>query len=142
MRGFSLVETIFAASILSIVLMVLFNLYPSSLLAVKRAEHRLEATTLAQSVLEKKRTRPFGELNSLSPGQYYTADQDADLKALRPPQSPDGVQLEPEFQIFHIPDPDTDPGRLLGLRAKVKWKETSKRSQEVVQELWIVDIKK
>lgn len=151
-RGFSLIETIFAASILSLVMMVLFNLYPSSLLAVRRAEHRLEATTLAQSILETKRAEPFSVLAAKTPDLYYTRQNDDDLKKLAPGSDAngivkeDGVTLVPSFKVFHVSG--TDPSRMLGLQAVVEWDENQntqpnlRRHQKIVHELWICDVKK
>lgn len=165
-RGFSLIETIFAASILSIVLMVLFNLYPSSLLAVRRAEHRLEATTLAQSILEAKRALPFSQLATLAPNtDYALPDGDPSwTDALAPPPVDatdtrtakqrykdalvrgDGTELRPRFQTFTVAG--TDASRLLGVRVTVEWDEKSavhqgtKKTERIVQELLICDIKR
>jgi len=135
-RGFSIIETIFAASILSIVIMVLFNLYPSSLLAVKRAEHRLEATTLVQSILEEKRAGPFTALTALSPETYYNITP--------PPAGEDGVQLKPKFKVFLVPNTESawPPKRIVGLQVVVEWRETKKRQEKLVGELWICDVKK
>jgi len=163
-RGFSLIETIFAASILSIVIMVLFNLYPSSLLAVRRAEHRLEATTLAQSILESKRAMPFSQLTSLTvdtdyavPGSDPTwtdpltpAASDPAAAKTRYTQEvltrEDGVVLRPKFRVFKVAG--TDPTRLLGLRVTVEWDEKSAvhqgnpKTERIVQELLICDIRR
>lgn len=163
-RGFSLIETIFAASILSIVLMVLFNLYPSSLLAVRRAEHRLEATTLAQSILESKRAMPFSQLTGLTvdtdyevPGSDPTWTDPLTPPAGDPGQAKtryiqqvlsreDGVVLRPRFRVFTVAG--TDPTRLLGLRVTVEWDEKSavhqgtRKTERIVQELLICDIRR
>ncbi|MHB2019229.1 MAG: type IV pilus modification PilV family protein [Candidatus Xenobia bacterium] len=64
-QGFSLIEVIFAASLLSLVMLMMFNLYPSSLLTIRQAEHRLEATALAQSILEQYRAGPFSTLTTI-----------------------------------------------------------------------------
>ncbi len=61
-KALSLIETILAASVLSMVMMILFNLYPSSMLAVRKAEHRLQATAMAQSLLEFVRAQSFNNV--------------------------------------------------------------------------------
>ncbi|MBI3929145.1 MAG: type II secretion system protein [Armatimonadetes bacterium] len=61
-RAFTIAETILATFILSIVMMTLFNIFPTSSMAVKKAEVRLRADNLAQSALEEYRSRGFDSL--------------------------------------------------------------------------------
>ncbi|GMU50978.1 MAG: hypothetical protein AMXMBFR33_01240 [Candidatus Xenobia bacterium] len=61
-RGLSLVEVLLAAALLGLVVPFLFQLYPTSLLAIRRGENQLEATELARAALEEFRARPFAAL--------------------------------------------------------------------------------
>ena len=61
-RAFSLVETIASLSLLTVVMMLIFNLFPTSSVAVHKAQQQLQATSLAQSHLEQMRAQPFAAL--------------------------------------------------------------------------------
>ncbi|MDQ7826033.1 MAG: hypothetical protein RDV48_24735 [Candidatus Eremiobacteraeota bacterium] len=61
--GFSLIEVIFTSSLLLFLMIVMLSVFPGSLMAIDHAEHRIEASHIAQSVLEKKRSGPFSEVD-------------------------------------------------------------------------------
>jgi len=58
-RGFTILETIFAALLLGITGMALLNILPTSVLAEKRAQNRMQADSVALSMLEDARVQPF-----------------------------------------------------------------------------------
>lgn len=158
-RGLSLIETILAASILSLVIMILFNLYPATMVAVRRAEHRLQASGWAQSLLEDARGMPFSSLAAMIPSGQ-TSSGALDASTLSPPlyrkipTQPDGTNYGITLEVF-IPStgqPPSTPLRLVGTRAVVTWGEQSvvvgtgrapnyNQTQTITQELWVCDIK-
>ena len=121
--GLSLTEVIFAASILGLVMMVLFNLYPTAILSVKVAEHKLKAANLAQSILEEKKSGKFSDL--------YNPPPLTDVKGN------DGVIYHPSYVAFDVPG--ANPANLKGIRATVTWKERI-RDYSISQELYICKV--
>ncbi|HEY4002564.1 MAG TPA: prepilin-type N-terminal cleavage/methylation domain-containing protein [Candidatus Xenobia bacterium] len=158
-RGFSLVEVIFAASLLSLVMLMMFNLYPTSLLTIRQAEHRLQANSLAQAVLESYRAGPFastyGGTATVSPGVVNSFQSPSGL----PSYGIDGVQYWTEA----LASPSIDGAgscRLVDLRVTCFWDERSdhepgqwpanagnlsgtvERWHHLTQELYICDIQR
>lgn len=85
-RGFTLIETIFATFIISVVIVAIFDLFPSSMVAIKRSEMQIEANDIAQSVLEDMRAVPFDSLTPYSPTLYYpSTSASVALRLARPP---------------------------------------------------------
>lgn len=62
--AFSLIEIIFTSSLLIFLMMVLLSVFPGSLIAVGHAEHRIEASHIAQSILEKRRVGAFSNIDA------------------------------------------------------------------------------
>ena len=62
-RGLSLLEVVVSAGILFVIMIVLLNLVATSVRGTSAAEKRLVAESIALSMLEKTRSRPFGTLN-------------------------------------------------------------------------------
>lgn len=52
---------------------IVFQMYPTSFLAIRRGENQIEATEMCRSVLEDYRSRPFA---SLQPGELDLGDQE------------------------------------------------------------------
>src|SRR5688572_31365878 len=61
-RGYSMAEAIVSMLIITLFLVSLVTLFPSSALAVRRAENRLHAGWLAQSAVERLRGTPWKDL--------------------------------------------------------------------------------
>lgn len=61
-RGFTLVENLMAFTLIALVIILLLNLFPSSMATVRRSEQRYQALTLAGNVLEQQAALPFGKL--------------------------------------------------------------------------------
>lgn len=61
-RGFTLVENLMAFTLIALVIILLLNLFPSSMATVRKSEQRYEALTLAGNVLEQQAALPFGKL--------------------------------------------------------------------------------
>jgi prepilin-type N-terminal cleavage/methylation domain-containing protein len=123
--GFSLIEVIMAVTILGLVIMFIFNLYPSSVLAIRHAEHRLRAVNLAQSILEEKRSGPFSALAAATDLKDVTGD--------------DGVIYHPVYEPFIVLG--ADPNRLRGIRVTVTWTAQEKQ-YAISQEAYVCNIQR
>ncbi|MGV8119556.1 MAG: hypothetical protein AB2L14_07335 [Candidatus Xenobiia bacterium LiM19] len=77
-RGMSLIEVIFAATFLCLIFMAMINILPLATFAIKRTEHRINASAIAQSVLEERRAGPFSSIDS----QPATTQQIGDDKTV------------------------------------------------------------
>jgi len=73
-RGMSLIEVIFAATFLCLIFMAMINILPLATFAIKRTEHRLNASAIAQSVLEERRAAPFSTIDSQPARTQQTGD--------------------------------------------------------------------
>jgi len=121
-RGASMLEVIFAASLLAIVFMVLLSVLPSSLFALRKGEHRAQALALAMGVLQECRSGPFSRLQSDGVFTPLSGPPLGPLLQRHMPVSSDGMQYEVELQIGN---PGAGlPRNLLALaRVRVRWNE-------------------
>lgn len=94
-----LIEVVFSCALLTVVAVLLLNLYPTSALALASARHRLAASTAATSELERWTVRPFSQLALGSHG------------------SPPGPQIE-----VSVPA-GADGRRLRQVAVTVRWSE-------------------
>jgi Tfp pilus assembly protein PilV len=85
-------ETIVALFIFSLVLMTLFNIFPNSIVATHRSQEAGTADSLADSILEQYRARPFSQLTP----EEVTLD----------PVERAGVTYTPMVRVT-IPSPDS-----------------------------------
>ena len=125
-RGFSLAEVIISTLVLSLVMMTVFNLFPSSALAVKKGEQRLTAESLAQAGLEECRARPFADLTL---GQQNLGNTTVGATV-----------YERTRQIF-VPPGSPDAKLLKGVRIRLGWTEQG-RSRELLAETWVVNVER
>jgi type II secretory pathway pseudopilin PulG len=123
-RGVSLVELVVTLFVIGIMLILLLNLFPTSMATVKQGERYLQAETLAQSILEQQRARPYKELEV---GIY-----------LLDPVRYEGSDLTPTLEVFVIDD--VPPEDLLGLRVTVTW-QVRKIKRQIQQEVWVADVR-
>jgi prepilin-type N-terminal cleavage/methylation domain-containing protein len=63
-KGFSLIESIVVAGVLSLIVIFTLAVIPSFKMSNRRANMELQAGSLAQSALEQLRTLPFGSAAS------------------------------------------------------------------------------
>jgi hypothetical protein len=124
--GLSLTETVVALFLASMLVVVLVNLFPSAVAAMRTSEAKAQAVDLTESLLAEQKARPFSEL---VPGPATTLD----------PVKRGPIVLQPRLQIFEIPG--RNPDYLRGARVTVSWK-TSRQTREVSQEVWLARIKK
>lgn len=68
--GFTLLETIFASVLFGFIILFIANLYPSSIVAVRRGETQIIADNFAQTILEDLRSRSFYNVSTVSPPTY------------------------------------------------------------------------
>ncbi|MBI3929335.1 MAG: hypothetical protein HY319_27560 [Armatimonadetes bacterium] len=123
-RGSTLLETIMALALLALVVMLLANLYPTSVLGARQAEDRVEADLLAQSLLSEQMSRPFDEL---------VVGTATDLD----PVSSRGTHYQNRLEVFQAGGRGTD--YLKGLRITVRWTH-GEQEREVVHEVWLADL--
>lgn len=123
-RGFSLIETILATFVLSLITMAVFNIFPSSVMAVKRGEMELEADSLAQQLLEEYRSKPFETL-TLGPGPAL------------PPVSVAGTTFEVQARVNSVVG--SDANHLKAVEVTVDWTHSAK-SHRIIREAWIVSV--
>lgn len=102
-RAFTLGETVFALSLTLLVLMLVFNLFPTSAVAGQRARQQLRASSMAQALLEEARARPFASLRT----ERMAAVEE------------DGVRFLPTQEV--LPVPGEDPQELVSVRVTVRW---------------------
>lgn len=69
-RGFTLLETIFASVLFGFIVLFIANLYPSSIVAVRRGETQIIADNCAQAILEDLRSRSFPNVSTVAPPTY------------------------------------------------------------------------
>ena len=69
-HGFTLLETIFASVLFGFIVLFVLNLYPSSMVAVRRGESQIVADNFAQTILEDLRSRSFYNVSTVSPPTY------------------------------------------------------------------------
>lgn len=124
--GLSLAEIVITVTLLGFIMMTLFNIFPSSMGAIRHAEHQMIASNLAQSILEEKMAGPFNEL-SIAP-------------ALDPVTGPDNTLYTlHDYTPFTITD--TDPQYLMGIRISVSWQERN-RSYTMAREIYVSSIQR
>lgn len=69
-RGFTILETIFASVLFAFVVLFVLNIYPGSMVAIRRGETQIIADNFAQSILEDLRSRSFANVSVTSPPTY------------------------------------------------------------------------
>lgn len=107
-------------ALLSVILILVINLFPSSMATVRTAEQRYQAETLAASILEAKSTLPFTQL---------PVGPEVDLGRQIYDQIP--------YQIyFQVSNSDGDPLYLRSLRVRVEWQVKS-HNRTVIREVLI-----
>lgn len=123
-RGFTLLETIMATMLLAGCMLLLFNLYPASALAVRRSQDRMQADAVAQSLLAELRAQPF---SALTLGQ--TAEPDVTVGS---------TVYHRSVEVF---GPGDDPTLLKGIRVTVEW-EWVRGKESMTHELYRVNLEK
>jgi hypothetical protein len=113
-------EAILCFAILTLVIILIFNLYPTSVASVRVSGQRLQATALADSILDEQMERPFGQLVPAAP-------------VTLPPVAARGAELQPSLEIYPVTEPGVDPKLLVGIRVRVVWTDHGVR-REILRE--------
>jgi hypothetical protein len=116
---------VITVTLFGLVIMLLFNLYPGSISALKHAECLFESSNLAQSLLANMKEGPFAGFDT--------------------PPAP-GDSLGAHGTIYHciyapLPLTGVDTNYLKGVRVTVGWEERN-RSYSVTKELIVSKIQK
>lgn len=125
LRGLTLVETIVASCLLGLVVLGIFTLLPSSLVAIRSAEHRIRADASCQEWLEILRQRPYENL-SVGP-----------LSPQPPDQEYAGVTFQTRAEIYKLPSAPVD--EIKRLRVCVRWSFRG-QGRQVSQETYRVNV--
>jgi len=121
----TLIEMIITSSLLGLILLFLFNIYPNSVMAIKHGEHRLKAACVAQSMLEQKMSYPF-----------YDIDTIPDLSKI---EGEDGTIYALCYETSNIPD--TNSQMLRRIKVTVTWEERMGR-YSLFKECDVCDIRR
>lgn len=122
--GMSLVETIFAFFLMTLVILAVINLFPSSLMANRRSELSLQANALADQALEKARAGGFTSLTQgVRPAEVVKVDS---------------VSYTRIFQVSPVPGQDFNA--LRSLKVRVRW-TVAGHPQELVREVWVCNVR-
>ncbi len=114
MRGLSLLETVVATFLFLLVVVLVMNLFPSSLFSLQQAELKQRAERLCQSRLNEQRVRKFSSLVSTA--------------------LPVEECFTPVLEV--LPHPGTN---LKILRVTVTWQERN-QTRKVSREVWVTDV--
>ncbi len=103
-RAFTLLETVLASALLCAVMLLLFNLYPATAMAIRHSQDQVIADSIAESIFAEARETAFQKLDS--------------LKGKRPAIRHNGNSFYPEIEIFPV---GIDPTVLTGVRVTITW---------------------
>ncbi|MHC9541658.1 MAG: hypothetical protein AB9903_19305 [Vulcanimicrobiota bacterium] len=124
-RGVSLAEIVITITLLGFIFMILFNLYPSSIATMRHAQHLIEASNMAQSILETQREGAFSSFDT--------------APSLPERHGSDGTAYTFTFSPVAVPSPQSDT--LKGVRVTVTWLER-KKTCSVTKEMYVCNIPK
>ena len=124
--GLSLIEVIFSLALLAGVALLVLNLFPTSMVTVKKAEQRMQANLLAETLLAEQAAAPFETLLVGGPPLTRT-------------ERVGNVEYNTRVVILEIPDRNTD--YLKNVRVSIDWK-VQNLQHSLVRELWVANIKK
>ena len=122
-RGLTLTEVIISLGIFLLVVILVFNLYPGSLLGLRKGEQRREANRLAQNLLDRTRARAFADLVPDS-SEVYRQDLDVAYEAL--------------LEVRRVSG--SPPERLKCVRVTVSWNESDSQRRQVMHEVWVSSV--
>lgn len=117
-------EMIVGLFLLSLLMLVIFNLFPTSLFAVSHSEIKGKADHLAQTYLNRERARPFDELQ--------LGERVESVKV-------DGIDMTTTIIISQVPG--SDENLLKSLKVRVSWQGRS-GAKERIHEVWRSRVRK
>ena len=119
-RGITLIEMLVSFSLVLLLCIFVLNLFPSSLIALRHSETRLEAQRLAEATLEQAKATNF---SNWTVGSSTTC----------PVQTLNGVVYTPVLQVQAVPG--YNPSTLKSLQVSVSWIGRNGRQSVVQQSL-------
>lgn len=122
-RGFSLIETIFSSLVIALVVLTVFNLFPSAMVAVKRSETQVQADLLAQSLIDQMKIRPINQLRDL-----ITLGAQTNTVRI------DGTDFTHTVEVSNLSTPPEE--LLLSVHVTVDWRLRNK-DYTVERESWV-----
>lgn len=114
-----ILEAVLAILLLGVVVGAMFNFLPMSVLTSEHSGHRLQAQALADSSLERLRSRPFTEL---LPATTTSTTRICE------------VDYAVTTEVFSVAG--HDPSRVIGLRSLVEWSDRLGPGR-VENEVWV-----
>lgn len=124
-RGVSATEVIFSLFLLTILVVLVMNLLPASMLGVRQSQQKLQAEEIAQSTLDAQMVRPFPELT-------------LGTQALQ------SVKLDNRVYELNmtVANHETEPSdRLRKIIITVSWNHRGHR-KELKREMWRADVER
>jgi len=112
-RGITLIETVVAATLLTLGLLVALSVLPASSMLTNRGRFRVFALSLAQSLLEDHRQRPWSSITSLPHVETPAAIT----------MEGTGTSFQPRVEVMAVPGYTSD--QLRKIRVTVDWTERS-----------------
>lgn len=120
-RGFSLLETITAIALLGLVVILVLNIFPSSVLAASSGNDRIQAENLARSLLEEARALAF-----------------EDLTLGRTPLTSPDPRFTVEREVYVPRQGEVHQTR--AVRIVVRWSKGNRRSS-ISREVWLSNVR-
>lgn len=125
-RGFSLIEVVFAASILAVVFMILLSIFPTAMLSVRQTEHRFVAGGIAQAILDECRSGPFSLLADDQDVDETTVGVLGDKLRRSIHRGDDGASYRATLRVGPSPTSSVPRRTLAHLQVQVTWRERGK----------------
>ncbi len=107
-RGVTLAESILAIFLMSLIVLLIFNLYPTAMMSLRGSGQNLQANDVANSVLDEYQEKRFNTLVVGAPIQL-------------PNRPGRGTEYTPVVEIFDVERPGVDKTRIKGIRVTVSW---------------------
>ena len=125
-RAMMMIDVMVAAAVVMVLLVAFLHTVPLSLRAIRRADERLQATSIAQAVIERSRALP---LASLTPGEQRLSAQEFN-----------GTRYFPKVTVSYV---HGDDARLVSVRVTVRWRggdAAAEQDCDIFQELWLTQV--
>ena len=126
-RGITLIETVVAATLLSLGIVVALSLLPASHALTNRGRFRVHALSLVQSLIEEQRQRPWSSITTLPHVERPAPRTMAGT----------GTVFTPLVEVIAVPGQSVD--QLRNIRVTVSWKERT-GAQQVQHESTVVRV--
>ena len=122
-RGITATETIFSLFIVTILVVLVMNLFPATMLGIRRTEQRLQAEEIAQSTLDQYMIESFSDLTL----------GDTNLPAVKLKNFEYAV-------VVNVSEDTAQPSdRLRLIKATVSWTHRGKE-ESLSREIWRADV--